>query len=165
MSTEIRKAPNDSIRILKMFDLAFFFLDVKEMKESADSISETAIRIAEMSYKPGLLLLAYTRFLESNDNIAYYNTALGYATKALQMCRIAPGPSISARVTVLLPCRVMQGEIFQPRPSSRAEDSPAPVRALPPPPLAPSGFSALIERETALESRARLPRLIPKPLN
>src|SRR5256886_6729032 len=50
------------------------------------------------------------------------------------------------------------GETFQPWPSSRAAAAPVPSVALPPCPLAPVGFSALIERVWALESRVRLPR-------
>src|ERR671937_452101 len=58
----------------------------------------------------------------------------------------------------------MEGETFQPRPSSRAATAPVPSVALPPCPLAPVGFSALIERVWAVDSRARLPRSRPRPL-
>ncbi|MEZ4715087.1 MAG: hypothetical protein R2851_03205 [Caldilineaceae bacterium] len=53
---------------------------------------------------------------------------------------------MSASVTVVLPGMWMEGETFQPWPSSRAESAPVPSVALPPAPLAPVKFSALIER-------------------
>ena len=80
-------------------------------------------------------------------------------------CWIAPGPAMLANSTTLLPGRWMQGETFQPGPNSRAATAPVPSVAMPPCPLPPVGFSELIERVSALESRARLPRCSPKPLN
>src|SRR5436190_10190592 len=59
----------------------------------------------------------------------------------------------------------MLGETFQPCPRSRAASAPVPSVAMPPPPLAPSKFSGLIERVRAPEMRARLPSPIPRPLN
>src|SRR5437763_11174335 len=82
----------------------------------------------------------------------------------IQMCWMAPGPSISASTAVLWPATLMEGETFQPWPSSRAAPAPVPSVALPPCPLAPVGFSALIERVWAVDSRARLPRCRPRPL-
>ena len=58
----------------------------------------------------------------------------------------------------------MHGDIFQPcrGRARRRRRSPGRHAALP---LAPVGFSALIERVCAFERRARLPRLIPNPSN
>src|ERR671936_2290140 len=81
----------------------------------------------------------------------------------IQMCWMAPGPSISASTAVLWPATLMEGETFQPRPNSRAATAPVPSMALPPFPLAPVGFSALSERVWAVDSRARLPRCRPRP--
>src|SRR5438128_2054462 len=78
---------------------------------------------------------------------------------------MAPEPAISARVAVSPGAIRMLGESFQPRPRSRAASAPVPSVAMPPRPFAPSKFSGLIERDCALEMRARLPRLIPRPLN
>ena len=72
---------------------------------------------------------------------------------------------ISARVALLSGAMWMLGETFQPWPSSRAAAAPVPCVARPPCPGAPPGFSGLIERVTASESSARLPRLSPNPLN
>jgi hypothetical protein len=57
------------------------------------------------------------------------------------------------------------GEIFQPWPNSRPGIAPVPSVAIPPAPLAPVKFSGLIERDSAFESRDKLPRCTPKPLN
>jgi hypothetical protein len=59
----------------------------------------------------------------------------------------------------------MDGDTFQPRPSERAGDAPVPSVARPPPPTAPSKFSGLIDRDCAFDSRDRLPRCSPRPLN
>ena len=59
----------------------------------------------------------------------------------------------------------MQGEIFQPWPSSRPALAPSPSVAMPPFPLAPSKFSGLMERVSAWERRERLPRFMPRPSN
>src|SRR5690606_4384708 len=82
-----------------------------------------------------------------------------------QMCWIAPGPSISASVAVSFGWILMLGETFHPCPSSRAASAPVPSVALPPSPFAPVKFSALIDRVSAFDSRDRLPRCIPSPLN
>jgi len=59
---------------------------------------------------------------------------------------------------------LMQGEIFQPRPRSRAHSAPRPSVAMPALPFSPVKFSGLMERVTAFERRERLPRLQPNPL-
>jgi hypothetical protein len=61
-------------------------------------------------------------------------------------------------VAVSFPLSVIQGEIFQPCPSSRAAMAETPSVDMPPWPLAPVKFSALIERVRAVETRARFPR-------
>ena len=75
----------------------------------------------------------------------------------IQMCWIAPGPSISARVKVSPGLMLTEGEIFQPWPRSRATLAPVPSVAMPPLPFSPVKFSGLIERVFALESRESPP--------
>jgi hypothetical protein len=70
-----------------------------------------------------------------------------------QMCWMAPGPAISARVKVLPGSTFTDGEIFHFWPRSRAASLPVPSVAMPPSPLAPVKFSGLIERVRAPESR------------
>src|SRR5207253_8309944 len=57
------------------------------------------------------------------------------------------------------------GELFQPRPTSRAGLAPVPSVARPPCPGAPEKFSGLIDRVRAADTRAKLPRPRPSPLN
>ena len=66
--------------------------------------------------------------------------------QVIQMCWRVPGPSISARVTVVRAGMWIEGDTFQPWPNSRDESAPVPVVAWPAWPLAPVKFSALIER-------------------
>jgi hypothetical protein len=76
---------NDSLKIETLSRLAFFYSDYLGDNETADSISETAIRIAERSHRPELLFEAYNGYIESNDLRENYQKALGYALKADQI--------------------------------------------------------------------------------
>jgi hypothetical protein len=89
------------------------------------------------------------------------------SASVIQICWIAPGPSISARVKVSPGSMKIDGLIFQPcpRPPALAYSAPVPSVAMPPLPLAPSKFSGLIERDFASDSRDSTPRLMPNPLN
>src|SRR5579859_6447322 len=82
----------------------------------------------------------------------------------IQICWIAPAPLISANRRVSPGEMRIDGEIFQPLPKSRAAFAPVPSVAMPPLPFSPVKFSGLIERDLALDSRARLPRVSPSPL-
>src|SRR6266545_5716716 len=83
----------------------------------------------------------------------------------IQMCWMAPGPSMVARVKVELPLTRTKGETFQPWPRSRAarhaEPSCPAMAALP---FSPLKFSGQIDRDLALERRKRFPRSTSSPL-
>src|ERR1041385_3059427 len=82
-----------------------------------------------------------------------------------QICWIAPGPVISARVKVDLAGTRTYGETFQPWPRSRAALLAGPSVDMPALPFSPVKFSGLMERVLAFESRGRLPRFRSSPLN
>ena len=88
---------------------------------------------------------------------------LSIGAGVIQICWIAPGPSISATVNVLLALIRTDGETFQVRPRSRAAPWPVPSVAMPPFPFSPLKFSGLIDRDCASESRERVPRCISRP--
>src|SRR5829696_9657155 len=67
-----------------------------------------------------------------------------------------PEPSMSAIGNVVPGAMITEGDTFQPTPRSRAAPAPVPRVALPPPPLAPPKFSALIDRVVTLRNRAIL---------
>ena len=71
----------------------------------------------------------------------------------IQICWIAPGPMISATTYVVPAAISTDGLIFQPLPRSRAAFAPVPSLAAPPLPFSPVGFSGLIDKVRALESR------------
>ena len=83
----------------------------------------------------------------------------------IQMCWIAPGPLMSASVNTCFGSMRTDGEIFQPRPRSRAACAPVPSVAMPPRPFSPVKFSGLIERVFALDRRWRSPTPVVRPLN
>jgi tetratricopeptide (TPR) repeat protein len=82
---DYQKAKNDSIRIGKLARLAFFYSDYLDNQKMADKISEMAIDLAQRSYRPELLLLAYNDYIESNDLDANQEKAMQYALKACQL--------------------------------------------------------------------------------
>ena len=95
-----KNAHDDSARVVCLSGLAYFYTDYMEDYEKADSLAEAAIRIAEMNHRPGLLLLAYNRYIETTDNSKYVAKALSYAKKALQNCRINSNPVMNWRTYI-----------------------------------------------------------------
>src|SRR5580658_9712843 len=83
----------------------------------------------------------------------------------IQICWIAPEPSMSASVKVSPGWMITNGETFQPCPRSRAALAAGPSVDMPPLPFSPVKFSGLIERVFARDRRERLPRLRFRPLN
>ena len=83
----------------------------------------------------------------------------------IQICCIAPDPFISAAVYVSPALISTEGDIFHPRPSSRAARAPVPSVAIPPFPFSPVGFSGLMDRDFAFESLERFPIPPERPLN
>src|SRR5207249_2325687 len=82
----------------------------------------------------------------------------------VQMCVTTPGPLMSASVTVLPASSMMQGRIFQPTPSIEPALFLSGL-AFAPPPFSPRGFSAEMERVSALERSGSAPRLLVNELS
>ena len=99
--------------------------------------------------------------------ILHLHTPVG----VIQICWIAPGPSISAMVMVSLGLMTIKGFTFQVWPRSRAaQDALFSLRvlgraglAIPPLPFSPVMFSGDMERDSAFESLERFPRLVLRP--
>ncbi|MEI6683735.1 MAG: hypothetical protein WCO44_13950 [Bacteroidota bacterium] len=99
LARAIRQAENDSVKILRIAHLAVFYNDYLDDHLRADSVSEQAIRIAEASHRPELLLLACNLYVESNDLRYNYQKALGYALRAGQIADMTNNPEIIFRTT------------------------------------------------------------------
>jgi hypothetical protein len=85
VESEIRNAKDDSVKIERLFDLAYFHFDYLDNSRISDSICHIALDIAEASHSSNLQLAAYDRYLKCinlNDNFA---KALEYALKAEQI--------------------------------------------------------------------------------
>lgn len=82
MWTEIHEARNDSSMILLLGKLSHFYYDYLGNPSKADSIGDLAVDLAERTYRPGLRLLAFNIYLESNDLSRNYLKALNYAKQA-----------------------------------------------------------------------------------
>jgi len=94
----IRATGPDSLRIEKMFRLAWHSLDVDGDAAAADSISNIALAIAEKAHDPGLIFLAYNLYAETNDLAIFYPKALGCLMKADKLTRTVHSPSSSFRL-------------------------------------------------------------------
>ena len=80
----------------------------------------------------------------------------------IQICWMAPGPSISARTRTSPGLMRIEGEIFQPWPRSRAGDWPV-LRGHAGLAFSPVKFSGLMERLTVFDSNDNLPRPMFNP--
>lgn len=85
LSLEIKRAATDSLKIEKLFDLAFYYFNCAGDDQLADSLSQVAIQVAEVSHRPELRLRAYGRYIESNNLFENYKKALDIAVKAGQV--------------------------------------------------------------------------------
>ncbi len=95
--SEQQNTTNDSLKIVKLSEIAGIYFNYIYDKKMADSTSDVAVKIAELSCKPGLLLLAYNRYLECNDVDLYFQKAVGYGNNALQLCRTVSNPEMEWR--------------------------------------------------------------------
>src|SRR5512144_1456825 len=64
LKKEIAGAGNDSLKIERLNDLAFFYQDYLDDKHMADSLSDEAVLVAQLTFNNKLLILAYNRFTE-----------------------------------------------------------------------------------------------------
>jgi class 3 adenylate cyclase len=96
------KAADDSSRVVYLMRLAYFYGDYLEDNVTADSLGEAAIKMAEMSLRPGLMMYAYNKYVEVTDKETYYNKALSYANKALQNSRITNNLTMRWRACISL---------------------------------------------------------------
>jgi hypothetical protein len=97
LRSEIERTGNDSLKIEKLFDLAFFYFDYEGEDHRSDSLGQIAIGLAEASHRPELMVIAYSRYIESNNLYADFKRVLGYALKAEQLS--GPNdPGISFRI-------------------------------------------------------------------
>ncbi len=90
---ELPGTRNDSLKVQKLFRMAFLQFDEFDNIGLADSLSEVAIRIAEAGHRPELILFAYEKYLESNDLDKNYQKALNFALKAEQIASILNMPN------------------------------------------------------------------------
>ncbi len=92
LSSEIRAASGDSLKIEKLSKLAFYYSDYLDDKHKADSISQQAVDLAESNFRPGILLLAYNRYIECNDALPDDEKALKFANEAVRISKQLNNP-------------------------------------------------------------------------
>jgi len=89
---EYKNERNDSIKIEKLFTIAFLYYDYFGQNKLVDSVSDLAIQIAQVNHKPEFLLYAYNKYIESNYLYANYQKALEYALMAEQLAEVSNNP-------------------------------------------------------------------------
>jgi hypothetical protein len=94
---EVKSAKTDSIKIGKFAELAFYYTDFLGDKMMADSLSQQGVDLAEASYRPDLVLLAYNLYLESNDLGMFYQKSLNYALEAVKLSKLENRPALEWR--------------------------------------------------------------------
>ncbi len=93
----LHNADADSIKIEELAELAFYFYDYLGDRRMADSASQKAIDVAEASYRPALLLLAYIRYIECNDISTYLQKSMRYAQESVKLSKIVNNPGLEWR--------------------------------------------------------------------
>ncbi len=80
-----KSTDKDSLRIVELCQQSALYFHQLNNKFKADSISELAIEIATSLYKPGLLIKAYSNYIENNDLGFYKKKAIEYAVAAKKL--------------------------------------------------------------------------------
>ncbi|MCX6251490.1 MAG: adenylate/guanylate cyclase domain-containing protein [Bacteroidetes bacterium] len=86
LSKESEETNDVRIKIEKIFSIALIYYDYFDDPWKADSISQIGLTIARQSHIDRIHLMAYNKYLESNDVDEYYNTALAFCDSALKIC-------------------------------------------------------------------------------
>ncbi len=92
-----QNADADSIKIEELAELAFYFYDYLGDRRMADSAGQKAIDVAEASYRPALLLLAYIRYIECNDISTYLQKSMRFAHESVALSKIVNNPGLDWR--------------------------------------------------------------------
>ncbi len=92
MRQAIETEHNDSTRIERLCDLAFFCNDFLDDHAIADSLSEVALSIAHTRHRPELVVLACNRYAESTGLHENYRRALACALEAEQAADASGNP-------------------------------------------------------------------------
>ncbi|MCX6244722.1 MAG: adenylate/guanylate cyclase domain-containing protein [Bacteroidetes bacterium] len=86
---ETRLSGRDSLTIVRLSRLSAYYCNYLGDIKTADSLASEAVRIAEMSFRPELCLMAYFNFLEISDLAQTYSEkAKNYGQKAVEAVKI-----------------------------------------------------------------------------
>ncbi|NVO18515.1 MAG: hypothetical protein HXX13_02380 [Bacteroidetes bacterium] len=92
LNIKYKAAKTDSLKIEALSQLAQYYSEYLGEKRLADSISQEAVEIAQASFRPQLLLMAYNSYLANNDLGLYEGKALRYAGEANRLSKMVNNP-------------------------------------------------------------------------
>jgi tetratricopeptide (TPR) repeat protein len=95
---EMHRTDLDSINMERLFQLSTFYCNYLGDLKTADSLDDEAIRIAEMSFRPELRLIAYFHYLEMTDLQTDFEKAQKYGLKALELVKLLNNLNLEWRV-------------------------------------------------------------------
>ena len=96
---ELSKTLEDSLRVKKLTALAYYYFDYLGDGKLADSLSDEAIRISELSFRPAFRLNAYLSYFDNNEfDESNFEKAQNYGQKALQIAVLLNNPEKEWRV-------------------------------------------------------------------
>ena len=95
---EMHRTDLDSINMERLFQLSTFYCNYLGDMKTADSLCDEAIRIAEMSFRPELRLMAYFHYLEITDLQTDFEKAQKYGLKALELVKLLNNLNLEWRV-------------------------------------------------------------------
>jgi class 3 adenylate cyclase len=93
LGKEYPKTEADSIVVKKLTALANYYYDYLGDEKIADSLSDEAIHIAEMSFRPAFQLNAYFSYFDNNEfDLSNFKKAQDYGLKAIQIAGMLNDP-------------------------------------------------------------------------
>jgi class 3 adenylate cyclase/tetratricopeptide (TPR) repeat protein len=83
--SDVNKASNDSVKVIALQKLAYFYYDVLNNSGLSDSVCDKAISMAEKYGSKTLRVLALTSYVSCIDPDQYYEKTLKYVKKAVDI--------------------------------------------------------------------------------
>lgn len=98
ITEEIHRAGNDSVLIVKTFDLVRWYSEVTGDDRMADSVALTAVSVAEESHRPALMVLAANLYAETGNLLIRQREARRLLERAFNLVEQGGTTSMKFRI-------------------------------------------------------------------